>query len=130
MPGPRLTSSSANVQAETLPLQHQPDQAQCDLNVAAEPFVPAPPYTAVQARSIDDVMRDHSEVERVLHGGVGTATPDSDVWHTSTYQATAPVSQLPECNDDEPLPLPFVTGEIPECFTALAKPIIKTGDLK
>ena len=45
------------------------------LNVESTPFFPRFP---APVRDIHDILRDHSEVEKVVKGGVGTSVPVVD----------------------------------------------------
>ena len=97
------------------------------LDVGAEPFVPQPGSVRVDGRDTADILRDHSEVERVLLGGVGTHSASAESWFTGTYQ---PKVQTCAINTDTPASLPFAACEIPTGFTVPAKPVAKTGSLQ
>ena len=98
-------------------------------NAGAEPFVPAD--STDHGRSIDDVLKDHHEVEKVLQGGVGTATTGTAAWHNSS-QSCSPLPTIAAGSNSsvQLLSLPFANGEIPTCFLTPAKPVIKTSSLK
>ena len=83
------------------------------------------PLTRDQSRSVVDIMRDHTEVETVLHGGVGTKTVVPQVWQLGQLQ---PI-QLANCAESAD-PLPFASCDIPTEFSVPAKPVAKTSHLK
>ena len=98
-------------------------------NAGAEPFVPADSLS--HGRGIDDVLRDHSEVEKVLQGGVGTATTDTAAWHNSSQSGSPlPTITVRSNSSEQLLSLPFANGEIQTSFLTPAKPVIKTSSLK
>ena len=97
------------------------------LNTNAIPFVPCGLASSTAGdtlgheRPIDDVLKDHAEVEKVLNGGKGTPATDIGAWHIGADVPTqsSPVSQLP-----------FSAGDIPDCFVIPAKPVARTSSLK
>ena len=118
-PGALVTGSSTCVQHVPVSSPH------CSLNTQAVPFIPQPRSITDQGRDINEVLKDHSEVERVLHGGVGTATPSLDTWQSSPQATTESNPGISQCTT-----LPFASGDIPPSFTAPAKPVAKTSCLK
>ena len=97
------------------------------LNTGAVPFAPCGLANSndgdplVQVRPIEDVLRDHSEVEKVLNGGKGTPVSDTGAWHSGA-DVSADSSQVSQ--------LPFSAGDIPVGFVIPAKPVAKTNSLK
>ena len=94
------------------------------LNTDAEPFIPD------QCRDINDVLKDHSEVERVLLGGVGTSAPGLQSWEEGQHKSPLQTSSADGQSAGLGALLPFSGDDIPLSFTAPAKPVVKTGSLK
>ena len=74
-------------------------------------------------RLIEDVLRDHKEVENVLNGGVGTAATDTGTWQVNMTDSS--LQQVTELIS----PLPFANEEIPPSFNVPAKPVVRTNSL-
>ena len=97
------------------------------LNTKAIPFAPCGLADSNagdalgQVRPIEDVLRDHSEVEKVLNGGKGTPVSGTGAWYNGAGAST---------DSTEVSQLPFSAGEIPVGFKIPAKPVAKTSFLK
>ena len=112
-----------SVTASTIGVQQHIAMSAVDLNTEATPFIPSCPGvgTVSHHRPIEDILRDHSEVEKVLQGGEGTPSTVTGAW-----RYVGPQSPL----SSESLSLPFTGSDIPSVFITPAKPVAKTNSLK
>ena len=91
------------------------------LNSNAIPFTPH--SNPENSSCVADILKDHSEVEQVLNGGVGTAPVDCPAWQIGSVLS---LSEAPASNGL----LPFESCEFPSPAGAAAQPVIKTKHLK
>ena len=94
------------------------------LNTEATPFIPETPTVPVLGRSVEDVLRDHSEVERVLQGGMGSSTTDQGIWQRGQTVQVATQTQYLSSQ------LPFNSCEVPPVLAKQARPTVRTNTLK
>ena len=94
------------------------------LDVESTPFIP---QLNAPVRDINDIMRDHGEVEKVVKGGVGTSAPVVEFLSdgSSTQESIASTAS----NATLSL-LPFATCEDLPSLSGPARPLLKTGLLK
>ena len=111
------------VTASTTSLQEHRAVPAVNLNTEATPFVPNCPNvdTVGHHRPIEDILKDHSEVEKVLQGGEGTPSSFTGAWQY--VEPSSPISS-------ESSSLPFAGSDIPVDFITPAKPVAKTSSLK
>ena len=91
------------------------------LSFNAIPFTPQ--SRPDESSSVADIMKDHSEVEQVLHGGVGTAPEDCPAWLKGSV---LPSSGALAHNGL----MPFDSCDVPALAGTAAQPVIKTKHLK
>ena len=96
------------------------------LDASADNFVPGLTKSSGFSRDMDQVLKDHSEVERVLLGGVGTTPTSTITWQSAGFHSSSLNTQLSAVE----LHLPFAGSEIPSGFVIPAKPVVRTGTLK
>jgi hypothetical protein len=73
-------------------------------------------------RSTEAIMRDYTEVERVVQGGMGTTSAHTDAWSTQQF-SSSPVHVSSGV-------LPFSNADIPPGFVTPARPVLKTNSLE
>lgn len=97
------------------------------LNNDAQPFIPS---SQGRVRGVSDVLKDHSEVEKVVLGGAGTLSAGEGVW--SSKEVGMPPSSSSLSGDQTALSnLPFAQAdEVPPSFLVPAKPVARTNHLK
>ena len=91
------------------------------LSLNAIPF--SPQSRPDDYSSVADIMKDHSEVEQVLHGGVGTAPEDCPAWQKGSVLASSGALAQNGL-------MPFDSCDVPVLAGKAAQPVIKTKHLK
>ena len=102
------------------------------LNIDAEAFIPVPggdiPGNLLNAeRDVIEILNDHSEVERVVLGGLGTALPTPTSWQVVQQNLSLPLMTVDGNLVDE---LPFSSSKSIPSSSSAAMPVVRTNSLK
>ena len=115
-----LNKSAGNSDPATQLLLSQHDS----LDAGSQSFVHQQGNRA--AREIAEVLRDHSEVKKVLEGGVGTSAHGDSAWNCIHSQLSPTADNLEGVLNV----LPFANSDALPGIVAAAKPVLRTNTLK